>query len=123
MAEGFLRSFDSSLNVYSAGTSPADSVSSKAIEVMREIGIDISDGQPEDVSKFLSEQFDYVITVCDNARETCPAFFGEVGQTLHIGFEDPANAVGTDQEILTVFRKVRDEIKSDFLEFYKSIAK
>ena len=123
MAEGFLKSFDSSINVYSAGTNPADSVSSKAIEVMNEIGIDIGGGKPEDVSKYLSEQFDYVITVCDNAKETCPAFFGKVGRTLHIGFEDPADAVGTEQEILSVFRKVRDEIKNDFLNFHKSISK
>ncbi|MBL1214764.1 MAG: arsenate reductase ArsC [Ignavibacteriae bacterium] len=121
MAEGFLKSFDSSLQVFSAGTNPASSVSAKAIEVMKEVGIDISDGKPEDVAEYLSEEFDYVITVCDNAKETCPTFLGKVGKTLHIGFDDPADAVGTEEEILAVFRKIRDEIKTDFLAFYKSL--
>jgi arsenate reductase len=59
-----------------------------------------------------------VITVCDNAKETCPVFIGKVGKQIHIGFEDPADATGTEEEILSVFRKVRDEIKRDFYEFY-----
>jgi len=121
MAEGFLKSFDSSLQVFSAGTNPASSVSAKAIEVMKEVGIDISDGKPEDVAEYLSQEFDYVITVCDNAKETCPTFLGKVGKTLHIGFDDPADAVGTEEEILAVFRKIRDEIKTDFLAFYNSL--
>lgn len=70
------------------------------------------------VDKFLNESFDFVITVCDNAKETCPVFIGKVGKQLHIGFEDPADATGTEEEVLTVFRKVRDEIKRDFYSFY-----
>ncbi len=118
MAEGFLKSFDENLEVYSAGTKPADKVNPKAIQVMKEVGIDISNGIPENVDKYISQSFDYVITVCDNAKETCPVFIGDVKHQLHIGFEDPADATGTEEEILAVFRKVRDEIKRDFYEFY-----
>lgn len=121
MAEGFLKSFDSELEVYSAGTKPADKVNPKAVQVMNEVGIDIGNNYPKDVEQFINESFDYVITVCDNAKETCPVFVGKVGKQLHIGFEDPAEATGTGEEILAVFRKVRNEIKKDFYEFYKSI--
>ena len=121
MAEGFLKSFDPKLEVFSAGTNPASSVSTGAITVMHELGIDISSGKPDDVSEYISEQFDYVITVCDNAKETCPAFLGKVSKTLHIGFDDPADAVGTDEERLAVFRRVRDEIKKEFTDFNNSL--
>ena len=120
MAEGFLKSFDSNLDVYSAGTNPSGSVHTKAIQVMKEIGIDISEGYPKKVDQFLDDSFDFVITVCDNAKETCPIFIGDVKEQLHIGFEDPADAVGTEEEILAEFRKIRDEIESDFKEFYLS---
>ncbi len=118
MAEGILKSFDSELEVYSAGTNPADKVNPKAVQVMKEIEIDISQNYPKMVDQFLNDPFDYVITVCDNAKETCPVFIGKVGKQLHIGFEDPADATGTEEEVLSVFRKVRDEIKRDFYEFY-----
>jgi len=121
MAEGFLKSFDSELEVYSAGTKPAEKVNPKAIQVMKEVGIDISNNYPKDVAQFLNEPFDYVITVCDNAKETCPVFIGKVGKQLHIGFEDPANAIGTEEEIIAVFRKVRDEIKKEFEKFYNNL--
>lgn len=120
MAEGFLKSFNEELEVYSAGTKPAEKVNPKAIKVMQEIGIDISKGKPEDVAQYLDQSFDYVITVCDNAKETCPVFIGKVGKQLHIGFEDPADATGSEEEILSVFRKVRDEIKEEFYKFYKN---
>jgi arsenate reductase len=118
MAEGFLRSFDPSLEVFSAGTKAAPKVSSKAIRVMKEIGIDISNHYPKTVDQFLSESFDYVITVCDNAKESCPIFIGYVQHRLHIGFDDPADATGSEEEILAVFRRVRVEIKRDFYRFY-----
>jgi len=118
MAEGFLRSFDSSLDVHSAGTNPSKQVHPKAIQVMKEVGIDLSQNYPKLVDQFLGDPFDYVITVCDNAKETCPVFIGKVGKQLHIGFEDPADATGTEEEVLSVFRKVRDEIKKDFYSFY-----
>jgi arsenate reductase len=105
MAEGFLKHFDQNLEVYSAGVKPAEKINPKAIQVMEESGIDISKGVPENADKYLRESFDYVITVCDNARETCPVFIGKVTKQLHIGFEDPAEAIGTDEEVLEVFRK------------------
>ncbi len=118
MAEGFLKSFDDKLEIYSAGTFPASQIHPKATQVMKEVGIDISEGYPKNVDKFMDSSFDFVITVCDQAKEICPVFIGEVKQQVHIGFEDPAEASGTEEEILTVFRKVRDEIKSSFEEFY-----
>ena len=120
MAEGFLKSFDTMLEVFSAGTNPAPRISSHAIQVMKEIGIDIGGGCPKSVDQFTSESFDYVITVCDHAKETCPIFTGKVVHRLHIGFDDPAGATGTKEEILSVFRQVRDDIKEQFYELYTS---
>lgn len=120
MAEGFLRSFDNNLDVFSAGTRPAEKVNPFAVKAMNEIGIDISRGVAEDVEKYLSQSFDYVITVCDNAKETCPVFLGNVKHRLHIGFDDPADAVGTEEEVMPVYRRVRDEIKRDFYRFYEN---
>ncbi|MCF8302890.1 MAG: arsenate reductase ArsC [Bacteroidales bacterium] len=119
MAEGFLKSFDPNLEVHSAGTMPSRQVHPKAIQVMNEIGIDISNGLPKQVDQFLEKPFNYVITVCDSAKETCPLFTGKVDHRLHIGFDDPAEATGTEEEILGIFRRVRDEIKRDFKEFYE----
>jgi arsenate reductase len=85
---------------------------------MKEMGIDLSPNYPKMVDQFLNESFDYVITVCDKAKETCPVFIGKIGKQLHIGFEDPAEATGTEEEVLSVFRRIRDEIKKDFYEFY-----
>ena len=121
MAEGFLKSFNPELNVVSAGTNPSSEVHPKAIEVMHESFIDISSNKPKNVEQFLDQAFDYVITVCGGANESCPAFTGDVMQRLHIGFDDPAEATGTEEEILSVFRRVRDEIKNDFFKFYKSL--
>jgi arsenate reductase len=118
MAEGFLKSFDDTLEVHSAGTGPSDKVHPKAVEVMNEVGIDLSTNFPKNVDQFLDRPFDFVITVCDNARETCPIFSGSVKENLHIGFDDPADATGLEEEIIAVFRRVRDEIKRDFREFY-----
>ena len=87
---------------------------------MNEINIDINDGYPKDVGQFINDSFDYVITVCDNAKETCPVFSGNVKHNLHIGFEDPADAVGTEDEIFSVFRKVREEIKVKVRLFYQN---
>lgn len=121
MAEGFLKSFDSNLTVESAGTEPATQVNPNAVKAMAELGIDISQNKPKLVDPFIKQEWDYVITVCDNAKETCPAFLGKVKHRLHIGFEDPAEATGTPDEVMAVFRKVRDEIKEKFSEFIKTI--
>lgn len=121
MAEAFLKSFDGNLEVYSAGTAPASKVHPKAVQVMKEAGIDISANKTKTVQQFLSQSFDYVITVCDNAKETCPFFTGKVGHRLHMGFEDPAEATGSEEEILSVFRKVRDQIEKEFKQFMLKI--
>jgi len=120
MAEGFLKDFDKNLAVFSAGTKPSHEVHPKAIQVMQELGIDISKNLPENVDLYLDQAFDYVITVCGGAKETCPTFGGKVANHLHIGFEDPADATGTEGEILNEFRRIRDEIKRDFLQFYQT---
>ncbi len=121
MAEGFLRSFDPSLHIASAGTHPADRVNPNAVRVMREFGIDISHHVPELVDKYIGEEWDYVITVCGGAKEVCPAFTGKVQHRLHIGFDDPADAVGTDEEVMSVYRRVRDEIREGFLKMINEL--
>ena len=123
MAEGFLKSFDPELEVYSAGTKPSIHVHPKAIQVMSEVGIDLAKNYPKNADQFINESIDYVITVCDNAKESCPVFMGKVGKQLHIGFEDPAEATGTEEEILAEFRRIRDEIKNDFFNFYNEYIK
>jgi len=123
MAEGFIKKMCPDWQVYSAGTIPSGRVHPKAVQVMKEAGIDISSGYSKSVDQFLDKSFDYVITVCDNARETCPIFLGNVKEQRHIGFEDPAEANGTEKEILAVFRRVRDEIKRDFADFVNEISK
>jgi len=120
MAEGFLKAFDGDLEVYSAGTNPSAEVHPKAVAVMKELGVDISHGKPENVDQYISQAFDYVITVCDHAKETCPVFAGEVKQRLHIGFDDPAEATGSEAEIMETFRRVRNEILVDFFRWYQT---
>ena len=118
MAEGFLKSFDSELEVFSAGTIPAEKVNPNSIIVMDEVDIDISSQFSQNVDDFVDQSFDYVITVCDNAKEVCPIFTGHVKHQLHIPFDDPADATGTEQEVLAVYKRVRDEIKEKFTQFY-----
>ena len=117
MAEGFLRSFDSRLEVFSAGTVPAPAVNPYSVRVMREAGIDITRARPKGVEQFLGQAFDFVITVCDDADRNCPAFSGRVGRRVHVSFQDPARAVGSPEDVLAVFRQVRDEIRTRFDEF------
>ncbi|MBC8314352.1 MAG: arsenate reductase ArsC [Bacteroidales bacterium] len=118
MAEGILRAINSELEIFSAGTKPEAVVNPHAITVMKEIGIDISSQQPAHINQFIGNSFDYVITVCDHARESCPVFIGEIKNKLHIGFQDPATARGSEAEILPVYRKIRDEINEAFTKFY-----
>ncbi len=120
MAEGFLKAMDKDLKVFSAGINPSNEVHPKAIEVMKELEIDLSKHHPKSVEQFVGDSFDYVITVCDDAKENCPFFTGRVIHRLHIGFEDPAKAIGTEKEILAVFRRVRDEIREKFSELYQN---
>lgn len=120
MAEAYLKSFDNSIEVFSAGTNPSPKVHPLAVKVLGEVGIDISNNTPKNVDQFLSQHFDYVITVCGDANENCPAFTGKVSNRWHIGFIDPALAEGTEEEKLKIFRNVRDEIAEAFAGFYKS---
>ena len=114
MAQAVLQHTDSKLIVGSAGTHPAKEVKPLAVRVMDEVKIPIADLQTRDVSQYENQDWDYVITVCDNARETCPVFSGKVAHQLYIGCTDPAMATGSEDEKLSVFRKVRDEIIATF---------
>lgn len=118
MSHGFLQSFDERLEVFSAGTKPAARVNPMAVKVMSEIGISLSAQTPKNVDQYLDEEWDYVITVCGGANESCPAFIGKVKNRLHIGFDDPSDAVGTQEFIDSEFIRVRDEIKKRFYDFY-----
>lgn len=119
IAQGYLQSLNPEIEVYSAGTKPAERVNPKAIEVMKEAGYDISAHTADDVEQYLKMEFDFVITVCGNAQTDCPVFSGKVKNLLHIGFEDPAEATGSEDEVMNVFRKVRDEIFRDFKKFFE----
>lgn len=118
MAHGFLQSFNNTISVFSAGTIPAAKVHPMAVKVMAEVGIDLTQHTPKNVNQYLDRQWDYVITVCGNANENCPAFTGKVRNRLHIGFDDPSKAVGTPELIDGEFHRVRDEIKVRLYEFY-----
>ncbi|MDP4222040.1 MAG: arsenate reductase ArsC [Bacteroidota bacterium] len=121
MAQGFLQSFDKNITVCSAGTNPSGKVNEKAISVMKEVGIDISHHKPKSVGMYLGEVWDYVITVCDDAYETCPFFSGKVKHRIHLGFKDPAKIQGTEEFILSEFRKIRDSIKKEFMTLYQNV--
>ena len=116
IAEGFLRHFAGSrAEVYSAGIE-THGVNPKAIQVMAEAGIDISSHTSNHVNEYAAIDFDYVITVCDNAKESCP-YFPSRAKKLHYNFPDPAKATGTEEEVMNEFRRVRDLIKTYNAEF------
>ena len=118
MAEGIVNHFWSDqYEACSAGTQ-ASLVHPFAIEVMKEIGIDISKQRSKNLSEFDGQNFDYVITLCGDANETCPLYIGGTKKT-HIGFDDPAKASGTADEILNEFRRVRDEIRNKLADFFE----
>jgi len=118
MAEGFLRQMaHDRFEIFSAGVK-ATQVNPFAIKVMDEIGIDISSHRSKSVTEFLGQVFDYIITVCDNAKQTCPMFPGQY-EKMHWDIEDPADAKGSEEEKLNFFRKIRDEIKNRCLNFLK----
>lgn len=118
MAHGFLQSFDSRIEVASAGTEASGKLNQKAVAAMKEIGIDISHHTSDSVDKYLGHEWDYVITVCGGANESCPAFIGKVKHRLHIGFDDPSHAVGTDEFIWSEYIRVREEIRQAFWKLY-----
>ena len=118
MAHGFLQSFDPTITVCSAGTEASGKLNQKAVVVMQEAGIDISHHTSDSVEIYLGEAWDYVITVCGGANESCPAFLGKVEHRLHMGFDDPSHVTGSEEFIRSEFLRVRDEIKDQFFEFY-----
>lgn len=110
MAEGFVNSLLSAkFKAYSAGTEPRE-VNPYAIKVMKEVGIDISKQRAKSIYEFKGEKFDFAVTVCDHAKETCP-FFPGAREYIHKGFEDPSSFEGTKEEKIKKFREIRDEIK------------
>ena len=119
MAHGFLQSFDKRIEVASAGTEASGKLNQGAVAAMKEIGIDISHHTSDSVDIYLGQEWDYVITVCGGANESCPTFIGKVKKRLHIGFDDPSHAVGTDEFIWSEYIRVRDEIKVAFWELYE----
>ena len=120
MAEGILKAIGSDeFEVESAGAKPSI-VNPWAIKVMAEIGIDITHQRSNTVTEFVGQEFDFVITLCsDYAKDTCPVFIGKTQQRLHWNFVDPAEAKGSEEEVLSVFRKVRDLIKTQIEKFVK----
>lgn len=118
MAEGYLKSFSNEIEVYSAGSRPEKAVAPRAMQVMKEDGVDISSHHPKNVNEFIDQSFDFLVTVCDSAKESCPIFTGDVKNRLHHSFEDPWGATGTEEEQLQKYREVRDKIKDWFREFY-----
>jgi len=117
MAEGLINARLDGFEAYSAGTEPGHRIHPQVMKVMNEVGIDLSPYEPKGLDQFREQRFDYVITVCNSARESCPVWLGEAGERVHIGFDDPAAATGTDAEITAEFRRVRDEIEERVLGF------
>jgi arsenate reductase len=118
MADGLINhDFAGRIEAFSAGTEP-HGLSSKAVQVMAEVGIDISKNSSDHISRYEGQKFDYVITLCGDANEKCPLFFGGV-KRLHMGFDDPPKATGTEEEVLNVYRRVRDEIRAKMREFFE----
>lgn len=109
MAEALINARHEGWQAASAGTQPAEHVNPYALRALEEIGIVPSDATPKHIEQFRDEAFDLVITVCEDANETCPLWLGQ-GKRVHIGFPDPAKATGTDAEILAAFRTIRDAI-------------
>lgn len=120
MAHGFLQSFDKRLKVFSAGTEPAGRVNATAVDVMQKVGIDISNHTPKNVTEYINESWDYVITVCDQANEMCPVFPGKVRHRLHLGFDDPSKVVGSYTEVINEFYRVRNDIRDEFYKLYET---
>lgn len=121
IAEGIANHYlGNRLQAFSAGTE-ATTVNPRAIETMKEIGIDISSHRSKTMDEFAGQSFDYVITLCGDANEKCPLFFGGV-KRLHLGFPDPSKATGTEEEIMEEFRRVSNEIKNRLLEFFQNVS-
>jgi len=119
MADGLINhDFATQIEAFSAGTEP-HGLNPRAVQVMAELGIDISANSSDHLSKYEGQRFDYVITLCGDANEKCPLFFGGV-KRIHMGFDDPPKATGTDEEVLNVYRRVRDEIRQQLGDYFRS---
>ena len=117
MAEGLLRHLaPDKFEVFSAGVNPTY-LNPLSVKAMEEVGIDISNQRSKSIDEFLGQSFDYVITLCDSAKQSCPIFPGEY-KKIHWDLEDPAQAKGTEEEKINMFRKIRDQIKEHILVFY-----
>ncbi len=117
MADGLINQhFAGQIQAFSAGTEP-HGLNPKAVKVMAELGIDISGNSSDHLSRYDGQDFDYVISLCGDADEKCPLFFGGV-ERIHIGFDDPPRATGTEEEVLNAYRRVRDEIRQQLGDFF-----
>ena len=117
MADGIVNhDFSGKITAVSAGTDP-HGLNPRAVQVMHEIGIDISQNSSDHLNRYAGQSFDYVISLCGDADEQCPAFFGGV-KRLHMPFDDPPRSTGSDQQVLTVYRRVRDEIREQMNDFF-----
>ena len=123
MAEGLVNhDFAGRIDAVSAGTEP-HGLNPRAVQAMAEIGIDIAGNSSDHLSKYAGQHFDYVITLCGDANETCPLFVGGV-RRMHIGFDDPPKATGSEAEVMHVYRRVRDEIRARLGSYFrKELAK
>jgi len=118
MADGIINhEFAGQIEAFSAGTEP-HGLNPKAVQVMAEIGIDISNNSSDHLSQYEGQSFDWVITLCGDANEKCPLFFGGT-KRIHIGFDDPPKATGNEDEVMAVYRRVRDEIREQLGEFFR----
>ena len=118
MADGLINhDFAGRIEAVSAGTEP-HGLNPRAVQVMAELGIDIAGNSSEPLARYAGQRFDYVITLCGDADEKCPAFFGGV-RRIHMGFDDPPRATGSEQEVLAVYRRVRDEIRHQLGDFFR----
>jgi arsenate reductase len=124
MAEGLINTrLGPEFQAFSAGTKPSGYVHPKAIEAMSELGVDLSQNESKNLDRFRGQYFDHIITVCDSANEECPVWLGDAGTRTHIGFDDPAEAKGTDEQVMGEFRRIRDEIADRVLTFLQDGAK
>lgn len=120
MAEAFLKKIAPELDIMSAGTEPENSLTHSTVEVMKELGFDMTDHYPKDVYDYAGKSFDFVITLCDNAKKALPKFTGRVSKKIHVGFVDPAMAKGNKEAILNEYREVRDDIIKAFTHLYET---
>lgn len=121
MAEAFLQKIDRSLEVFSAGLHPDESIDPMAIKVMDEIGVDISSKKPKSYHEFEGKEFDYLITLCDGTKDKIDTVKITAKHRIHLGFEDPRKAYCTEEQLITIYRDIRDEIKNELDYFYSRV--